>query len=107
MLAALAIEGNLDLAALPGAHALAEEHGDRAGPAERRLEKRLPGLAGGQPGPIEEAGNAGFGQSRTHRRDRLRIGTAVAEKNVAGARHNHNVTLYWLQCNLRDCCLSI
>ena len=68
VLAGLAVEGDLDLAVLPGAHALAEEHGDRAGPAELSFEKRLPGLAGRQAGPIEEAGDAGFAQARADRR---------------------------------------
>jgi hypothetical protein len=92
VLPGLAIEGDLDLAVLPGAHALAEEHGDRAGPAELFLEERLPGLAGRQVGAIEEASDAGFGQARTDRRDRARIGTAVTEENVARDRRNHGVT---------------
>ena len=45
-----------------------------------RLEKWLPGLAGRQPGAIKEAGDAGFGQARAHRRDRLRVGAAVAKE---------------------------
>ena len=89
-LAALAVEGDLDLAVLPGAHALAEEHGDRAGPTELSFERRLPGLPRRQAGPIEETGDAGFAQACADRLDRVRIGTAVAEKNLAGGCRNHN-----------------
>jgi hypothetical protein len=61
VLAVLAVEGDLNLAVLPGAHALSEEHGDRARPGKLLLKKRLPRLAARQPGPIEETGYAHFG----------------------------------------------
>ncbi len=85
VLASLAVEGDLDLAVLPGAHARAKEHGDRAGAAELLLEKRLPGLAGRQAGPIEEAGDARFTQARADCLDRVRIGAAVAEETSLAA----------------------
>jgi hypothetical protein len=54
--------GDIAPLVLPGPHALAEKHGDCAGAAQLSFEKRRPGLAGRQPGAIEEAGDAGFAQ---------------------------------------------
>jgi hypothetical protein len=107
VLAGLAVEGDLNLTVLPGAHPLAEEHRDRAGTAELFFEKRLPGLAGRQSGPIEEAVDAGFAQTRAHGGDRIRIGSAVPRETslaVAATMASHYKSF---RGNLRSCRLSI
>ena len=79
----LAVEGELDLAPLPGAEpGGADQHGDRTAAGDALLQGGEPGLAGGQLVAVEEGGEAGGLERRAQAQHRIRVGTAVAQKHV-------------------------
>ena len=79
----LPVEGELDLALLPGAEpGRADEDGDRAAAGDALLQGGEPGLAGGELVAVEEGGEAGGLERRAQAQHRFRVGAAVAQEDV-------------------------
>ena len=88
----LAIEGELDLAALPGPQAgRADEDNDRTAGGDGLLECGEPLLAGGKLIAVEEGGNTRLCQPRLNLSRRFRVGTAVAQEDIEGLADSHNL----------------
>jgi hypothetical protein len=86
----LAIQSELDLAALPSPQAGGpdEDNNGTAG-ADGLLERGEPLLAGAELIAIEEGGDTRLSQPRLNLSRRFRVGTAVAQEDIEGLTDSH------------------